>query len=248
MWQWLSTANWFNILIFFLGVIVMIIAITGAVLLIFSRIKKVKLKFDRNEYQIGGDGDEPYARRLEARDYRHLLLEVFNDVIKGDISYRVRNSGWPKESAEWNEYVKNAVNQHKVDFDCYLDENYYDNSIINLKELKEWNILIWADAYAIFQSLYEKMLEISMESRRVIGEKEKELDSIQNNRKCAPRLKKCLNILEVIRLTREIDYEENLLMRERCMVETERTLKELRQIYYSHFLKKYRQNIQLKED
>jgi hypothetical protein len=203
----------------------------------------VKLETDSDS---GGADDDEAARdasivqHLEVRDYRNNLVTAF-DIIKDDVRWRVRKNGW-LERDDLYDYFQHAIDGHETFLTKYLDDHYYHNSKIERIALYDWNKMLWPQVESEYRAMYDRLLDIVKRGYAASNKKKAMLQGLQENRElCSPTLQRCPNAAEIIRLTTEILIDENLSMREQCMIEAEQSLEEIMRIYYSHYLKKYKQ-------
>lgn len=245
MWQWMSQAHWYEYVIICGVLLVLLAAVTVSILVILSKVKRFKIKAGGSEITTGGSDDDnatpSIIQHLEVRDYRNILIQSFDD-IKTDIRQRIRKNGW-LELDNWPEYVSKAIVQHDLYLTKWLDDHYYPQAKIERIELFEYNKLIWPNVDAEYRNIYQTLYDIVKRGHGTLLKKEKELQYITDHKNCQPKAYRCPNVTEIIRLTTELLVEENLTIREQCMIEAERGLTEIVHMYYTHYLAKFKLKI-----
>jgi len=239
-------------IIVFIFILMLIAAVTVAIILIIKQLHGLKFKNKSVDIQIGDEPDNnqkstvntlevrDYRNHLEIRDYRNQIIQVFDGPIKDEIRQQIRENGW-MTIKDWDEYEERSINLYNLKHTTWLDEHYYYNSIIGRLELFEWNKIIWRDVEGTYQAMFEKMLEIMKDGYKNIERKKQELQEIMDNRECKGSKSKCPKVADIIRLTTEININEYVSIREKCMVEAERAISEIVQLYYTHYVALYKQ-------
>lgn len=218
-----------------------ILPYTGIAILVFVLLKTKDVKTLRIGNWISFEGRTPDGQTVppaitNSRDVKqyHMILQyaVYSPFgILADIRYRVRRNGWEKRS-DWIQYKKDAIQIHRDNLTHILDLHYPDECKIGRIELFEANEALRKKVIDRYERMYDSMYDIFLEAHK----EAKEL-------KC--HLKKDydppLTLVEALDIAMQAWDIERLQARESCMNEAERSLREIMQMYYSHYLSLYAQ-------
>ena len=235
--------------------------ITGVVVLLKSLSKfkgglRIKGK-DGGEIDITGaetngnpsTGKPNIVQALEVRDYLNNLRHIF-DGVKDDIRARLTENGWNKMSKiELMDYFDRAVKDHDIKLTNYLNDYYYYNAIVSRVALYDWNERIKDAVEDKYLEMYATLDRITSGAYKEIYEKEKKLEEAKKNKQlCNPNIQLCPNTSAIIDQVIDLFLDKTVRIKRKCMVEVERYLDDIRQMYYSHYLTIYKRTALNKGD
>ena len=226
-----------------------IIVILILLMILISMLKSFKIKTKDIEISKGSEGKSIDAEKLsvvhhiEVRDYNGLLFQIF-DMMKTDIAIRIRRNGW-LQIEDFKGYVENAYKTAETTMIQFLDAHYYPFSKVERSELHDWNMKIVPEVKPLFCSMFNRIYDINVKANLKIEAIQKELEHIKSNRICDHNsIEKCYNILDVIRLVTEMQYENHVVVKDNSMIEVNRILKEIHQMFFQHYIVIYKRRLE----
>jgi hypothetical protein len=227
-----STIPWYSLAIFFAGLISLVILIPIMISYFVKKTHTNKLgpiEFDNEEDSI--------LNQPQIRDYRMNVMLAFG-YVKDDLRYRIRSNGFNKIK-DWDNYITEAVISFDVIIKNYMDLNYYSKAIIDRLTLTEQNKIIVEEVKDKYAEMFNNILDIMKEEKENIKKLEEELDGYKKG--VFP-----IVLSDILYLVHKIYVIESETITRRGMVEVERALAEITQMYFKHYVKIYKEEISKK--
>lgn len=244
-----TIVNLLETLVIFFSNPLTVYGIMGLFFLLLLKSKNIKfIKIGRWITFEGKDtkGQKVSSSIINCRDVKqyHLILSHLLYAPSGllsDIRYRVRKNGWEKKT-DWTQYVQDAIEGHRNTMTQFLDLVYPEEALIDRIELFEGNKAVQDAVVARYKRMYDTMYAMFIGAHKEADELRKELEkpvyctlSFRNQ----DDQKLCLTIPRIIDIVNRIRNIEGVELKENCMNEAERAVKDVLQIYYSRYLNLY---------
>jgi hypothetical protein len=224
--QWLvdlANTPWYQLGILFSGFIGVIYVLVKMIVYLILKTKPNSIgpvKFNLDEDSI--------INMPEVRDYHQNVIIGFSKVAD-EIRYRIRCNGF-ENIKNWDNYIDDAIRCFDIILTEYMDSNYFSNSTIDRLSLFELNKIISPEVEKKYKEMFDVILKIIKSQKEEIRLCEEELE------KCKKKQKNIL-IADMMRLITKINLIENIIITKKSMIEVDRILPEIQQLYYRHFIK-----------